>query len=399
MTSETQNGTSAPPTLRLPSHIVQLDGVRGIAILAVMLVHSADRLSTPIMRSAFKYGWVGVDLFFVLSGFLITGILLQARGGERYFRNFYVRRMLRVWPLYFVVLAVAFGVVPTILSHVGIPAQENDGRPFVVYALFLQNLWHSSVPMTSTLAVTWSLAIEEQFYFIWPAIVLFFSPRTLKRLLLAVLIVSPIVRSLALHNGVPELVVYVSTIFRLDGLAVGCLLAVFIHEQLLTARQLKRASIAAVLVGGTLAIFLTPAGIAEPTNPFAFTALAVVFGGFVGLSLSEFTGTGWLGKFLANGALGYVGTVSYCVYLIHLPIFLFVARLLKSLRGLLPWAIFGDFIFILVAFGLSFGVATLSWYFFERPILRLKSKFASSTEKPKPIRVFSSTKPSVQMAE
>ena len=399
MTSELQKDATVRSAFQLPSHIVQLDGVRALAILAVMLVHSADRLGTPIARSAFRYGWVGVDLFFVLSGFLITGILLKARGTEHFFRNFYARRILRVWPLYYVVLAIGFAIVPSILRHFGLPSQGNDGRPFIIYALFLQNLWHSSIPMGSALSVTWSLAIEEQFYFIWPAVVLFFSPRILKWLLLAVLILSPVVRILASHSGVPELAIYVNTLSRLDGLAIGCLLAVCIHAQILTPRQLKRASLGAFLIGGALAVFLTPASITEPASPFAFSALALAFAGFVGLALAAPVGTSWLGKVLANRALGYVGTVSYCVYLIHLPIFLFVGRLLKNFKGFFPQAILGDFVFIVVAFGLSFGVAAVSWHFFEQPILRFKNKFAPSTNRPKPVSVFSAPSPTVQMAD
>jgi peptidoglycan/LPS O-acetylase OafA/YrhL len=397
---ESNKTISRGPGLQLSSHIPQLDGVRGIAILAVMLVHSADRLSSLGIRSFFRYGWVGVDLFFVLSGFLITRILLQARGSDHFFRNFYVRRVLRVWPLYYCILALAFGVVPLVLRHYGLEAsQATDGRSPLVYALFLQNLWHSSTPLAPALTVTWSLAIEEQFYVLWPALVFFLSPKALRWMLGAVLVISPLGRALALREGVPGIALYVNTLSRLDGLAIGCLLAIWIHLGLFTRDQLKRVSLVAFVSGGTVSCALIPLYITQPANPLAFSALAIAFCGFLGLALTSSLEVGWLGRGLTGRGLRYLGTISYCVYLIHLPIFLLVSRVLKNSLGGLQQTVFGDFLFMIVAFGLTCSIAAVSWHFFEQPILRLKTRFASSKGRIKTVSVYCSSGASAQMAD
>jgi peptidoglycan/LPS O-acetylase OafA/YrhL len=366
----------SPENLQISSHIPQLDGLRGIAIVAVMLVHSADRLSNLRAQSLFRYGWVGVDLFFVLSGFLITRILIRARGSDRFFLNFYARRALRVWPLYYLVLIFTFLAIPPLLQHYGLQAtQISDGRGVAAYALFVQNLWHTFLPLNPALGVTWSLAIEEQFYIVWPMLVFCLSNRTLRWMLAGILVASPLLRAAAFHFGVPGIVVYTHTLTRLDGIAMGCLLALWIHSHSITRNRLARSSFVGLVGGGTLAALFIPAYVTEPANPVAFTALAISFGGLVGLALATSPVKGVFGRALASQWLGYAGKVSYCVYLIHLPIFLLVGRILKHSLGALQGTVVGDCVFVVSTFGITFGLATASWYLFEEPILRLKSKF------------------------
>jgi peptidoglycan/LPS O-acetylase OafA/YrhL len=269
----------------------------------------------------------------------------------------------------------------------------------LVYALFIQNLWHSSTPFVPALTVTWSLAIEEQFYVVWPALVFFLSPKALRWMLVVVLVISPLGRALALHEGVPGIALYVNTLSRLDGLAIGCLLAVWIHLGLFTRDQLKRVSLVAFVAGGIASCALIPAYITQPANPLAFSALALAFCGFVGLALTSSLEVGWLGRGLASRGLRYLGTISYCVYLIHLPIFLLVARVFKNSLGGLQQTVFRDFLFLVVAFGLTCGVAAASWHFFEQPILRLKGKFASSKGRVKTVSVYCSPGASAQLAD
>jgi peptidoglycan/LPS O-acetylase OafA/YrhL len=396
---EANNTVHRSTELQLPSHIPQLDGVRGIAILAVMLVHSADRLNSLGVRSIFRYGWVGVDLFFVLSGFLITRILLQARESDRFFRNFYVRRALRVWPLYYSIVVLTFALAPSVVSHYGLQAsQATDCRGALVYVLFLQNLWHSSIPLNPMLGVTWSLAIEEQFYVVWPALVFALSGRALGWALGGVLVISPVVRAIALGQGVPGIALYVHTLSRLDGIAIGCLLAVCIHSRLLTRDQLKWSSLAALAIGGVTACALVPASIAQPANPLAFSALAIAFCGFLGLALTSSSEVGWFGRMLTSRPLRYLGMISYCVYLIHLPIFLLVGRGFKRFLGALQETFVGDSLFIIVAFGATCSLAAASWYFFEQPILQLKSKFASSASRRQTASVYCPSGASPQIA-
>ena len=151
---------------RLP----QLDGIRGIAILLV-LVHNTNPSASLHIAAISTYGWMGVDLFFALSGFLITGILLDTKQSDGYFRNFYARRCLRIWPLYYSLLIFMFVIVP----HAR-PAEAHAiferSAPWWAYPFFLQNFL-VAIPQQAAgaLGVTWSLAIEEQFYLVWPLFV------------------------------------------------------------------------------------------------------------------------------------------------------------------------------------------------------------------------------------
>src|SRR5207248_1231599 len=149
--------------------IPQLDGIRGVAILVVIL-HNSGRFPR-----LFANGWMGVDLFFVLSGFLITGILLDTKESESYFKNFYARRCLRIWPLYYSLLLFMFVLVPLLRpSEAHIIFEKSS--PWWAYPLFLQNfLIPISTNAAGPLAITWSLAIEEQFYLVWAVVVLYCS--------------------------------------------------------------------------------------------------------------------------------------------------------------------------------------------------------------------------------
>src|SRR4051812_20319548 len=151
--------------------IAQLDAVRGLAILMV-IAHN---------QGVFADGWMGVDLFFVLSGFLITGILIDTRESAGYFKNFYGKRCLRIWPLYFVVIVFMFVIVPWLRPSEAHTVFDKSS-PWWAYPLFLQNVFVASpTSAAGALAVTWSLAIEEQFYFVWPWIVRYASLAAIRR--------------------------------------------------------------------------------------------------------------------------------------------------------------------------------------------------------------------------
>jgi peptidoglycan/LPS O-acetylase OafA/YrhL len=208
----------------LPSYIPELQGLRGLAVLAVVVYHCHARLAGTWIYYPSLWGWAGVNLFFTLSGFLITSILIEARGKPHYFRNFYARRALRIWPVYFLLLAVCYAVPEWFLGDT--LAHQTGWKTLVAYALFLQNLRHAVLP--GTLGPTWSLAIEEQYYFVWAPLVLLSSVRygqglwrkwLLPGILLAMLVVSPLVRFL--H---PQWLNGTHTLIHLDGIALGVFL-------------------------------------------------------------------------------------------------------------------------------------------------------------------------------
>src|SRR5215831_14117596 len=178
----------------MQERIPQLDSIRGIAILVVMLQNYSGKYPFLYLDRLFANGWMGVDLFFVLSGFLITGILVDTKHSEGYFKNFYARRCLRIWPLYYSLLLFMFVAVPFV--H---PAEARTvfdrSSPWWAYPLFLQNfLVPSPTNATGPLAVTWSLAIEEQFYLLWPWVVRYCSSVQVRRIAIAVLCASPLLR-------------------------------------------------------------------------------------------------------------------------------------------------------------------------------------------------------------
>src|SRR3984893_11025519 len=180
--------------------IPQLDAVRGLAVLLVLL-HNTDRYPSLHLHLISDNGWMGVDLFFVLSGLLISGILLDTKQSEGYFRNFYARRCFRIWPLYYSVLLFMFVIVPILRPSEAHTVFEARSSPWWAYPIFLQNFL---VPVptgaTGALGVTWSLAVEEQFYLVWPLVVRFCTEAQLRKIAIAVICFSPALRFyLSLH--------------------------------------------------------------------------------------------------------------------------------------------------------------------------------------------------------
>src|SRR5271156_2613261 len=339
--------------------IPQLDAVRGLAILVVMMHNTS--MKYPILHSEqlFGAGWMGVDLFFVLSGLLITGILLDTKGSAGYFKNFYVRRVLRIWPLYYSLIFFMF-VVVRFLSASEFRTVMQQSSPWWAFPLFLQNfLIPISTNAAGPLGVTWSLAIEEQFYVIWPLLVRFCSSKQLRRVAVAEICISPVLRYyLSLHH----VNLYTNIFCRLDGLMAGALLALLIRtDDFVPSKLLKRAWIL-LLITAPLA-FLTEAFHAR-WIVFSFTALASAAFVFV----SMFSERKWLQAIMTNRFLVYTGTISYGLYLLHKIPFGLVQTLRLDRNPYLP---------LPIIFVTSFGLAALSWNLLEKPFLKLKLFFDS----------------------
>jgi peptidoglycan/LPS O-acetylase OafA/YrhL len=259
----------------LPNYLPELDGVRGLAILWVVLYHCSPRLVGTFVHYASLWGWAGVILFFCLSGFLITSILLTTRDKPKYFHNFHARRALRIWPVYLLVLAFVYLNAPWFIG----PSVWDAVRtaPWWAYLLFLQNLFHLALP--PALGPTWALAIEEQYYFVWAPLVRWVrAPLMLTLALVFALIVSPWLR-LGHHAWLTP----THTLIHLDGIAWGSLLAIGIH----TLRWSRRLWLGLGL-GGFVAGIAAAATIAGGTA-FLDSALAV---GFAGLVLALIASTG-----------------------------------------------------------------------------------------------------------
>src|SRR6266699_4069882 len=191
--------TPVATSIIVPGYIPQFDGLRGLAILSVLIGHSGFLEALP-HAGMLEYTLFGVNLFFVLSGFLITGILTDSKGSQHYFRNFYARRALRIWPLYYLVLFVAFVVGPLFAPSMR-PTAVSVWPAFVFYVQNIVFANRGTYPFG--LGATWSLAVEEQFYLTWPVMVFLFKKRTLA-VVSALLVVVSLSLRLSFHfHGAP----------------------------------------------------------------------------------------------------------------------------------------------------------------------------------------------------
>src|SRR5271154_1735476 len=230
--------------------IPQLDAVRGIAVLLVLL-HNTDVYPALHLHWISANGWMGVDLFFVLSGLLITGILLDTKESDGYFKNFYARRTLRIWPLYYSLLLFMFVIVPIVRPSEGHAVFEARSAPWWSFPIFLQNfLIPIPTQATGALGVTWSLAVEEQFYLFWPLVVRFCNEAQLRKIAIAVICISPVLRFYLVQHQVN---IYSNTFCRLDGLMAGALLALVIRSANFSTSKFLTQAWITVLVATPLA--------------------------------------------------------------------------------------------------------------------------------------------------
>ncbi len=356
-------------TWALPKVIPELDGIRGLAILMVLVCHSSSWMQSERWRILLLNGRSGVDLFFVLSGFLITGILLDTRHDHERTRNFYVRRGLRIWPLYFVFLLVAVTAFRWML-----PPQPH----LWAYLLFIQNFlyWDGTGPFFQP---SWSLAVEEQFYALWPWVCFRVRRETVFKICLAVLMFAPIIRFLYRINLSSEELSYVNTFCRLDGIAMGGALAAWVREPIFDVERLKRFAVPALLLGGSGALAtLAVREISVICRDLSYSFLAVAFGGMVALAIYCQDHANGYSTFLRQRWLRYLGKVSFALYLFNYPIYVLAhGNHALSLMARLHLNDFASALALLVLENfVLFSAVWVSWNALESPMLKLKSRWA-----------------------
>jgi peptidoglycan/LPS O-acetylase OafA/YrhL len=340
----------------LPAYLPELDGLRGLAVLGVVFYHCHPRLEGTWIYGASLWGWAGVNLFFVLSGFLITSILLETREKPRYFRNFYARRALRIWPVYVLVLVVVYLEAPW---FIGQPiAQAARTAPWLAYIFFVQNLFHLALP--PALSQTWSLSIEEQYYFVWaPAVRFLRRPWMLAAVLVAAFASSP------LFDRRPW-ITPTHTLIHLSGIAIGSLLALALHTLAWSRRTWLALGLAAF--AGGMAAAATIAG----GTRFLDDALAIGFAGAVLAAMASTGARNPVNAALRRGPLAFYGQISYGLYMIHIAVFIFFgwfdARMDRH-------GMAGNLAVVGFRLAASTAAAAALWYGFESPILRLKRFF------------------------
>jgi peptidoglycan/LPS O-acetylase OafA/YrhL len=348
--------------------IAELDGLRGVAILMVMVHRFWPRAGLKSAADVAGAGWIGVDLFFVISGFLIAGILIDTRGEPGYFKNFYARRVLRIFPLYYLFVGgvlVAFSGNPEFGAHAGSP---------LWYLAFLGNIPEGllGLDVPYWLAPVWSLAIEEQFYLSFPWLVRLVEPRRLAIVLVAMIVAAPVIRAVTM-TGWPdhERVQYLFTLCRIDTIAAGCLLAVVVRS--LDLERWRRHAIwlsAIALAGATV---MAVASRLDRTSTFdRVLGYSVVAAGCAGLVSLVLLGRGQPATAVLRFApLRYLGKLCFGLYLLHRPADTLVTTLADRL------ALDADLRILPLKIAVAVALASASWFAIERPLLRLKDRFAS----------------------
>jgi peptidoglycan/LPS O-acetylase OafA/YrhL len=363
------------------TRIPQLDGLRGIAVLIVVLYHYVLSISLPPagflsrLQDCFRLGWCGVDLFFVLSGFLIGGILLDSKESPRYFRTFYLRRFHRIFPLYYLWLFLYLALDMAVFQYLprSIAVAWSGWKPVVVYTLFLQNLVSKQLSGISApwLGPLWSLAVEEQFYLFMPLAVRFLPKRRLVQALVVTILLSPLLRAMFFKWMPSHPTQYVATPMRADGLAMGVLLAVALRDKQWHARLSQNlnglyAAIAMLFVGVLYLALRTPApgGFAEAV--WGISCLDAFFSLVMLLALLRPYGS--CADFCRRPTLRNIGGISYCVYVIHLAVNALSQALLRSRFQASPLVL--DTAGVLVACIFTWALAKLSWHYLESPLIR-----------------------------
>ena len=300
--------------------------------------------------------WSGVDLFFILSGYLITTILLRDRERMSFgkmLKQFYVRRAERILPAYFLFLLLAYGMVRTDLNHLW---------PF--YLFFLQNIPYAFHMISAgPLIPLWSLAVEQHFYLLWPPVIYFLPRRWLKVCMLLLMAVTPLLRALCTPLFASPDAIYCLTPFRVDALAAGALAALLLPQcrPAGTIRLAKVSMLVGVVAYALLSLhpWFRRSTHSEMFNSFAYSLNILILGGlFVWAVLSRDTP---LTRFLSLKPLRWLGRISYMFYLLHLGILMHSIAMFKRPLG------------AVVGFAVTAGLASLSWRFVEKPILSLSA--------------------------
>jgi peptidoglycan/LPS O-acetylase OafA/YrhL len=360
-------------------HYNALDGLRGAAVSMVVLFHfwqTLPKYEHPLSAGVTRVlglmliGQKGVDLFFVLSGFLITGILLRTKGSNNYFSTFYIRRSLRIFPLYFMV------VIACLLAGVIWNLPQYSWHNTWWYLLYLQNVartfWPGSIDGPGHF---WSLAVEEHFYLFWPLAVLLASRRALVALCVFLILMPIVMRAWFIHMGLD---VFTFTLCRIDTLAMGALIAVMFENagQRAAVVRWSRWSFLPIVVLSFGSFFVLSGSAGPLLQTFKYTLFALLCSLILVLALSP-------GRFnvaprMFNvAALRGLGKISYAMYVFHPFVLAWAGRRLYSsvgnpFYGKFYAAVLSELAIYLI---LTIVVARLSWILFEQPILKLKDRF------------------------
>ncbi len=383
--TEPANSVSSVPKADFRHRVPAFDGIRGIAILAVFFYHYASGAGRHTTSAAVKaaatvfgFGWSGVDLFFVLSGFLITGILYDTLGDAGYYKKFYARRTLRIFPIYYLLVAVFVILAPFLGAH---------WRPAHLFFLFYLGypaaiIWPSLANPSIYIALThlWSLSVEEQFYMIWPSVIAKLrNPKAILRACAVVGVIALALRIAVYASGTLSVTWSYAFLFcRMDTIAIGAAIAILMRGQ--WRERLHKLALPALLgsAASILAICFVRKSV-DHSDPIiataGFTLLALLSGALLVLSMREGT---WLARLLGMFPLRIFGKYSYGFYLYHFPLWVVLGPSKDFFVSLMHSYVIGATFHVFFCLIVNLAIAAVSFHLIEAPIMRLKDRFSYS---------------------
>lgn len=396
MTVRPHSTAAAGPPAHL-AHLPSLDGLRGIAILLVLL-HNFDvldlggvrTLGSVLVKEFFYIGWIGVQLFFVLSGYLITRGLLTTQGEPDYFGRFFLKRVLRIFPLYYLALLVFLVLLPATGWVEQRPLQHSS-----LWLWFYLSNWTTPYePTGGPLPHFWSLAVEEQFYLVWPLLLWKLRLRHIWWLCLGLTALAPLVRWVMVQQGFPDEALYEFTFSRMDALTAGAALAAWDHGRALHGATRWRAW-HLQLIGLLLLVAAAVAShgfrrIGPLPQVLGYSLLALGFAALTGWAVltdqarSRGGSVSRWSAVLRWSLLRRFGHYSYAIYVFHKPLHDLVGvPLLAYWTGQPHTADLGiATLYFVLATAVLYAVGWLSWHLFERHFLALKDRLSAPPPKP-----------------
>jgi peptidoglycan/LPS O-acetylase OafA/YrhL len=346
-------------------YVREFDGWRGVGITFVVLAHYFPRYLIG--------SWVFMEMFFVMSGFLITGILLDTRNKKDYFKSFILRRVLRVFPLYYLSLVILFFLIPS--SWLDLSYHRSNQ---LWYWLYLEN-WHFAVngwPDVKALSHFWSLAIEEQFYIMWPLVIWLFGGKNFIRFCLFLFLFSVVFRNIGMNIGFVPPFPYVATLGRMEGIVLGALIAVLVRTN---KSLLEKYSYPIMLFAGITSVIIFMVSDTmhmeyELNYMLNYTMVDIFFAGMIVLTLCS-NELIWLKKVFNIPLIKKLGIMSYCIYIFHHPIHIIVS---DNFLGYFHELTGNENVGKLICVGIAFLITVPVVYFIHKkievPLWQIKKK-------------------------
>jgi len=326
-------------------------------------------------------GWCGVDIFFALSGFLITSILLDTKSKKNYFTSFYYKRILRIFPLYYLYLLFIFLIFFPALHHrvsgQDLSKLESAQHSQVWFWLYISNIKQFILGKNFGAGVghLWSLAIEEQFYLIWPCLVFFCSLKNLKRLSIVLIVFSLVLRIIFYYGHIDPQSIYTFTFSRFDALLYGAYVAILIKDgYVFNQKNAHRLLLLLLAVCGPLFIFFGPR---YESTPIMYTIGYSIVGLTTGtlIAILQSQESSFINKIFKRKWLIFFGKYSYALYLFHVLIRQAIYRIFSQPKLFFGLQIFWDIFVLVIVIACSTAAALISWHCYEKWFLKLKGRF------------------------